>query len=260
MTARIFLSLLADACAIHGALVHGFCLMDNHFHVLLHCPDKTIGLVMHRLGGLYTQWFNERYDLDGRLFRNRFWSDPIEDDRHLLAVARYIDQNPLAFLTADELADYPWSGCRYTVSRRPRPVWFDASAVLDALGGDGEAYRRFVHDSAADPHFVEPPEPGPLRRVLPFDHVDQAIDAALGPEEVDRSAAGRARAARRREVAVLLMNEVAGRSPAEIANHLGLASAGSARRLVSDARQRRGEPRFAAQERLARSLLTEPAA
>jgi len=69
--------------------IAGYCLMKNHYHLLLQTPKANLPRFMRHIDGLYTQYFNRKYHLDGQLFRGRHKSVLIEDDSHLLEVLRY---------------------------------------------------------------------------------------------------------------------------------------------------------------------------
>ena len=252
----MFISRLAEACQRFDAEVHAYCLMSNHFHLLLHCPELSVGPVMHRLGGLYTQWFNDRYDLDGRLFRNRFWSDPIADDRHLLAVARYIDRNPLAFLAVDELPRYPWSSLGVALGTRRSPSWLNTGFVTEVAGGT-KNYGDLVAHEHAPRSWPEVDRPRLLRPSHPLEQiVDAVLDATGAPREAV-TARSRGQGATVRHLVALLAGESPDVTSDEVAARLELASGASARNALRAARKRLADPQFAATVRWARARLGE---
>ncbi len=114
--------------------VFGFCLMDNHVHVLLAEGDEPLGETMRRLGTSYVFWYNNKYTRVGHLFQDRFRSEPVESDDHLLAVLRYIHQNPVkANLT--ESCDYRWSSYgNYTGVDMVLPGLVDTREAAGLLG------------------------------------------------------------------------------------------------------------------------------
>ena len=89
----------------------GYCLMPNHFHLLLRQEtDNPISLFMLRLGTSYAKYFNIKYNEVGSLFQGRFKAKLIDSDEYLLQVSRYIHRNPIPISTPGvELALYPWS-------------------------------------------------------------------------------------------------------------------------------------------------------
>jgi len=88
--------------------VIGYCLMNTHLHLLLQ-ESEEIGVSMKRITVSYVQWFNRKYNRVGHLFQNRYKSEPIEDERYLMAVLRYIHQNPIKAGMVKEVAKYSWS-------------------------------------------------------------------------------------------------------------------------------------------------------
>ena len=107
-----------------------YCLMENHFHLLLHTGDK-LERIMKRLSCSYAYYFNEKYEREGHLFQDRFRSEPITDDSYLLAAVRYIHNNPVkAGICSRE--EYPWSSWHeYT----DRPDLVSTEIVLSITDG-----------------------------------------------------------------------------------------------------------------------------
>lgn len=88
--------------------VIGYCLMNTHVHLLLQ-ESEEIGVSIKRITVSYVQWFNRKYNRVGHLFQNRYKSEPIEDERYLMAVLRYIHQNPIKAGMAKKAVKYNWS-------------------------------------------------------------------------------------------------------------------------------------------------------
>jgi REP element-mobilizing transposase RayT len=139
---------LADVFERFGIRTHAYCLMDNHFHFLWHCPTAGLSAAMQRLGSMYTRHVNDRLGRDGPLFRGRFHSRVITDDRQLLATVRYIHRNPLALPGVTRARDYRWSSHRAYLGLRRRPEWLGTS-VLE--GWDLDDFDRFVDDDLDGP-------------------------------------------------------------------------------------------------------------
>src|SRR5207244_3446281 len=89
-----------------------YCLMTNHFHLVVETPDPTLSSGMHYLNGLYARRFNERHGFEGHLFERRFAAAVIGDDAHLAEVLRYVAFNPVRAGLCDHPADWPWSSFR----------------------------------------------------------------------------------------------------------------------------------------------------
>ena len=89
--------------------VYAFCLMSNHVHLLLNARNEEIGRIMQRINTSYAHYFNKKYVRVGHLFQDRFKSEAIESDQYLLAVARYIHQNPVKAKIVQAPGRYKWS-------------------------------------------------------------------------------------------------------------------------------------------------------
>lgn len=137
-----FLSLLVDSTRRTDVEVHAYCLMGNHFHLLVRTPKPNLDTAMHLLLSRYVRRFNRRHDRDGPLFRSRFHSLLVQEDQYQLAVSRYIHRNPLD-LGVQDLASYPWSSFAAFANRRKAPKWLHTSFTVDQVGGS-RAYRAFV--------------------------------------------------------------------------------------------------------------------
>ena len=151
--------LLGDVFERFGIRTHAYCLMDNHFHFLWHCPRAGLSDGMQHLGSMYTRHVNDRLGRDGPLFRGRFRSRLITDDRQLLATVRYIHRNPLDLPGVTLARDYRWSSHRTYLGLRRRPEWLGTSALE---GWDLDDFDRFVDDDLDTP----PRADGPLLRAM----------------------------------------------------------------------------------------------
>lgn len=125
-----FLKLLADCHEMWGIRVIAYCLMGNHYHLLVQTPHANLSRVMRHLDGLYTQRYNRRHKRDGPLFRGRYKAILIDGDEYLLAVARYIHHNPVAAGLSRSPEGYAWSSCSLYLKPGGRPVWLDADQLL----------------------------------------------------------------------------------------------------------------------------------
>ncbi len=134
----------ADVYERFGVRTHAYCLMDNHFHHLWHCPDGNLSAAMQRLGSLYTRHVNDRLGRDGALFRGRFHSRLITDEAHLVATVRYIHRNALELPGVNSAKEYRWSSHRTYLGLRTKPEWMRTSMVQD--GWDLDAFDRFVDE------------------------------------------------------------------------------------------------------------------
>ena len=138
-----FEDLLGRCVARYGVEVHAHCLMTNHFHLLVRCPEGGLSDFMHDVSAQYARYANDRKGTDGPLFRGRFRSLLVDTDAYLSAVGRYIHRNPKDLPGEMDLVEYRWSSLRCYAGRSPAPDWLTTS-VLSAPHGNSEAYLRFV--------------------------------------------------------------------------------------------------------------------
>jgi len=139
---RLFLKLVGEAVDEFKLVIHAYCLMGNHFHLLTEVPKANLDLAMHHVASNYVRAFNKRHGGDGPMFRSRYTSLLIEHDRYFMAVARYICRNPLAF-GVDDLSIYPWSSMGAVVGNRPPQRWLTIDEVLRRSGG-ADGFEAFV--------------------------------------------------------------------------------------------------------------------
>ena len=137
---RRFLGTLGEACARGGWQVHAYCLMGNHFHLVLETPQPTLVAGMKWFLGTYTQRFNARHQLRGHLFAGRYKSLLVDgsDDMYLRVVCDYVHLNPVraGLIAADgKLADYAWSSFpEYLQEPAQRPEWLRVDRLLGEIG------------------------------------------------------------------------------------------------------------------------------
>jgi putative transposase len=113
-----------------------YCFMTTHVHLLVETPMPNVSAGMQRLNGLYAQGFNRRYARRGHLVESRYRSVLVEDDRQLLAAARYIALNPLAAGACRNPEDWLWSSYRATAGLAPSPRLLRDDALLGLLADD----------------------------------------------------------------------------------------------------------------------------
>ncbi|MEM7095789.1 MAG: transposase [Actinomycetota bacterium] len=147
----LFLRILAVADELHAIDLHAYCLMGNHYHLLVHTPLGELAPFMKFLGQTYTQRFNRRHGYDGALFRGRYHSELIEDDQHLLATVRYIHRNPCAAAICGTPDEYAWSSMASYTNANRNPGWLKTGTILDLFGGVEPFARsmRLPDDAAA---------------------------------------------------------------------------------------------------------------
>lgn len=155
-----FLDLLGDLLERFGVETHAWCLMGNHYHLLLHTPYANLSRAMRHLDGVYTQHFNRSMHTDGPLFRGRYRSIVVDADAYLLTVSRYIHRNPLEAGLVDDLRDYPWSSYRAYVGANTPDSWLKQGTIRAAISAGPESYRAFVEGAGTDTAVFSPDASG----------------------------------------------------------------------------------------------------
>jgi putative transposase len=136
-----FLGLLAETCLRYGWLVRTYCLMGNHYHLLVTTPEPTLSVGMQWLNGCYAQWFNWRHRHKGHAFFRRFNSGLIETDSQLAEVARYILLNPVRARLCKRAEEWPWSSYRAMLGKEPAPTFLSSDWLLTEFGVSIEQAR-----------------------------------------------------------------------------------------------------------------------
>ena len=145
-----FLEVLAAVVARYRLLCHAYCLMTNHYHLLLETPEANLSRAMRQLNGVFAQRFNRRHERPGHVLEGRFHAQVIGRDAHLREVCRYIVLNPVRAGLVAQPREWPWSSYRAMAGEAPRPPFLTVDWVLALAGvasrADAErSYRRFVH-------------------------------------------------------------------------------------------------------------------
>ncbi|MGA7980210.1 MAG: transposase, partial [Chromatiaceae bacterium] len=142
-------------CERFNWVVHAYCQMGNHYHLLVETPDGNLAKGMRQLNGVYTQRFNQAHARVGHVFQGRYKAILVQKEAYLLEVSRYVVLNPVRARMVREAADWAWSNYRATAGMSPVPDWLETDWILAAFAEHREdaqsAYRRFVAEGNNQP-------------------------------------------------------------------------------------------------------------
>ena len=127
--AQGFLAVLGLGLERFGAQVLAYCLMTNHYHLVLVTPAGGLSQLMRHVNGVYTQDFNRRHGLVGHLFQGRFKAILVDTDAYLAAVCRYVELNPVRAGMVAAASDWAWSSYSAHVGAATAPAWLDVARL-----------------------------------------------------------------------------------------------------------------------------------
>ena len=144
-----FLSYLESATKRYGAVIHVYCLMDNHYHLFIETPAGNLSQIMQHINGAYTAYFNKKRERSGHLFQGRYKAILVEADEYAKELSRYIHLNPVRAAHVKTPEEYKWSSCQYYIVNRKVPSWLQRDFILGYFDTKRisamKKYRNFVH-------------------------------------------------------------------------------------------------------------------
>jgi len=150
-----FLEVLSDVCDRFNWKVHAYCLMSNHYHLLVETPDANLSQGMRQLNGVFTQRFNRNNKSVGHVFQGRYKSILVEKETYLLELSRYIVLNPVRAQMVRSAKDWRWSSYRATAGINNAEKWLTVDWILSSFSLKKiiavKKYREFVSEGRNQP-------------------------------------------------------------------------------------------------------------
>jgi putative transposase len=269
-----FLETLSEAHFRFDCIIHAYCLMGNHYHLLIETPHANLSRIMRHINGVYTQRYNRLKNTDGSLFRGRFKAILVDKDEYIMQLTRYIHRNPIDMKKpiVEELKQYPWSSYRAYINKEKKPSWLYRDFTYDILAHKKryKAYEQFVNQGN-DKETIEiyskknlpsiigsnefktwiydkllnqtPAEEKSriINQPIPMSTIVKIIAAyyKVSIDTVIQRAAGRKSGLESRKVAMYLCQELSGKYLKEIAEYFNLNHIGSVSYNTSTIRQKR---------------------
>ncbi|MCF8068312.1 MAG: transposase [Desulfobacterales bacterium] len=143
-----FLEYLESAVLRYNAIIHVYCLMDNHYHLLLETPSGNLSQIMRHINGAYTTYFNTKRKRAGHLFQGRYKSILVDIDEYAKELSRYIHLNPVRAGVVEKPEQYEWSSYKSFAGDMKAPDWLYRDFILTYFGKKKKSaengYKRFV--------------------------------------------------------------------------------------------------------------------
>jgi REP element-mobilizing transposase RayT len=154
-----FLDILGKVIHRFHWLCHAYCLMDNHYHLVIETPEANLSQGMRQLNGVYTQVYNRRHRTVGHLFQGRYKAILVQKESHLLEVCRYVVLNPVRAKAVERVEQWKWSSYGGTAGLAKGPPWLTVDWVLRQFDTRRDPatrhYRRFVSEGIDRPSIWE---------------------------------------------------------------------------------------------------------
>ena len=152
---ELWLGVLGQVCERFNWVIHAYCQMGNHYHLLIETPDGNLAKGMRQFNGVYTQRFNQTHNRVGHVFQGRYKAILVQKDAYLLELSRYIVLNPVRARMVRKARDWPWTNYRATAGMTTAPEWLERDWILASFAKRKQeaqtGYRRFVADGKNQP-------------------------------------------------------------------------------------------------------------
>ena len=145
-----FLNVLGEVVSRFRWQCHAYCLMGNHYHLMIETPEGNLTKGMRHLNGVFTQWSNRRHQRSGHLFQGRYKAILVDRDAYFLELARYIVLNPVRAAMAKQPQQWAWSSYGAMIGKSTAPAWLTTDVLLGEFGKSRlrarRKYQQFVEE------------------------------------------------------------------------------------------------------------------
>ena len=125
-----WLEIFGNACKRFNWRCHSYCLMDNHYHIVIETAEANLSKGMRQLNGVYTQYYNRKYGRAGHVFQGRYKGILVERDEYLLELARYVVLNPIRANMIKNIETWKWSSYQGMIGEKPAQLWLETGWTL----------------------------------------------------------------------------------------------------------------------------------
>ena len=143
-----WLATFSQVCSRFNWRCHAWCLMDNHYHIVIETIEGNLSQGMRQLNGVYTQTSNRRHHRVGHVFQGRYKAVLVEKESYLLELCRYVVLNPIRANMVNDVVDWPWSSYAAMLGNTAPPEWLEIDWLLGHFGQSRkqaiDAYINFV--------------------------------------------------------------------------------------------------------------------
>ena len=150
-----FIELLCVHAKNYNITVHNYCLMDNHYHLLIQTHEENLSKFMRQINANYAIYFNKKYGRTGHLWQGRYQSWYVTDEAYLYTLILYIEQNPLKANMVQAVEEYPYSSAHFFLGVDNRPECLEGAWIAQNYPDDREAIKAFLESSVDSSHLAE---------------------------------------------------------------------------------------------------------